>query len=696
MSNFFSFTTFHRSCITFLKFKLLGAIFLITSSVVIADAPRLNVSVLATNLTLTWTELAEATNYRLYFAPSPYTGPDTVDHIDLEILNELSGLLPENSRFFVAVTAFIAGNESDFSNVVEFGISLKSRKGLSCADLNVDLKDADSDGICDFLDPAPTNPAFEGSITTAKNDFGNRILLSETNSRLINAAIFQNYSLEKHEGYIYESTTGGDPTIFPGGFYSDNMHLCRAGNFNGDQFEDIVISSMNQFDMGNLAKASDGPNQERLPRSHIFLNDGRGSFVSGASLFEGGSHHRMRSYGPPQIADLNNDGIDDILSQNGGGGGGYPEATDHGIGLYLSKPDGTFFDATDRIELTKNKVVRDNFSETVLQILTESFVSLDVDSDGWNDLVFLNAYRPGNSEENVPFVLFNDKSERFVPYEQWNPNVSKSNYDPSRSPIIRHTEVADFDGDGDQDLIALCYRECLYDDYSGQNGFILVNEAGEFILENRIKFPDGLRGANTKNDHMAVGDINGDGLIDIVTTSGASDPYYVDRDIQILLNDGGQTLIDETESRIENLNTPETGHAEGAIYLVDYDLDGDLDIIDWQANVRAGKAYDTAEDGNDYPYGSNGLAIFLNDGLGNFKYSSENLLENSVLKESDGILLENWFNRELNQVYGVCPAFFNRQYGYGFLYSHGYDIQDPLKCPDGDCGRITYSSVRKN
>ena len=57
-----------------------------------------------------------------------------------------------------------------------------------------------------------------------------------------------------------------------------------------------------------------------------------------------------------------------------------------------------------------------------------------------------------------------------------------------------------------------------------------------FDIEKRIIFPDGLRGTNTKNDHMAVGDINGDGFIDIVTVSGASDPYYVDRDIQILIS----------------------------------------------------------------------------------------------------------------------------------------------------------------
>lgn len=658
-----------------------------------AEAPDLSVRVLAAELKLSWTPTDETASYRLYYAPSPYEGPNTVNSIDLGKSLSISGLLPEGASFFVAVTSLLGGVESELSNIEEFSIKLNSKKGLSCQELNLDTADSDSDDICDLLDPAPETPAFEGSVANSINDFGNRILLSDGGDRLIDAAIFQNYSIKEHKGFIYHSSATGETVTFPGGTYNDQMNMCRPGNFNGDQFEDLVISSNNQFDLGNLVDDSDGINQEKLPRTHIFLNDGKGSYVSGSNLFVDTAHYRMRSYGQPQVADLNNDGIDDILSQNGGGGTGYDLVTDHGIGLFLSNPDGTFFDATDRLDLPKNEIQRDGYSENVLQILTESFISLDVDSDGWKDLLFMAANKSGT---NLPFVLFNDKAERFVPYETWKPSVEKSNYFPSMQPIVRHTEVVDFDGDGDEDIVALCYRECLSGEYLGQNGFILVNEEGFFDIEKRIIFPDGLRGTNTKNDHMAVGDINGDGFIDIVTVSGASDPYYVDRDIQILINDGGQSLVDETSMRIKNLNTPETGHAEGALYLVDYDMDGDLDIIDWQANVRDRKANDTALDGSEYPYGSNGLAVFLNDGDGNFEYIAENLMANASLKETDGRQLEDWQENSVNWIQGVCPAFFNRQYGYGFLYEHFYDRQDPSQCPNGDCRKTTYSSVRRN
>ena len=135
--------------------------------------------------------------------------------------------------------------------------------------------------------------------------------------------------------------------------------MCRAGNFNDDEYQDIVISSENSiYNFENLANESDGINQEKLPRTHIFLNDGKGSYISGFNLFEGMDHYRFRSYGQPQVADLNNDGIDDILSQNGAGGGS-GLITDHGIGLFLSNPDGTFFDATDRLDIKKNEIQRD-------------------------------------------------------------------------------------------------------------------------------------------------------------------------------------------------------------------------------------------------------------------------------------------------------------------------------------------------
>ena len=152
-----------------------------------------------------------------------------------------------------------------------------------------------------------------------------------------------------------------------------------------DRYEDLLVNSSSFFNTTNAKEPYDITNPERLRRAHILLNDGNGSYSSARNLFQSEEYFRISSYGPAHAADLNNDGIDDILTQNGGNG--IKREPDHGIGLFMSQPDGSFIDATSRIHLPTRNIQRDGYSEDVLQIITESFVALDVDGDGWKDLM---------------------------------------------------------------------------------------------------------------------------------------------------------------------------------------------------------------------------------------------------------------------------------------------------------------------
>ena len=107
----------------------------------------------------------------------------------------------------------------------------------------------------------------------------------------------------------------------------------------------------------------------------------------------------------------------------------------------------------------------------------------------------------------------------------------------------------------------------------------MINNNGDILKEDIIHFPVGTLGQVNKNDALDVGDINGDGFPDIVISQGKLDPYYIDRDLQILINQNGESLIDETSERIVNLRDDYNGHPEGNTYLFDYDSDGDLDIF---------------------------------------------------------------------------------------------------------------------
>ena len=195
-----------------------------------------------------------------------------------------------------------------------------------------------------------------------------------------------------------------------------------------------------------------------------------------------------------------------------------------------------------------------------------------------------------------------------------------------------------------------------YIDYA--YGFILINDGtGDFNEEEPILLPKGLEGTNNKVDDMVTGDINGDGFPDVIIASGKYNPYYVDRDIQILINENGTKFNDETNTRIINLRDDNSGHPEGAIYLIDFNDDGHLDIIDFQQNVENGLAKDTLTPGTEFPYFHTGISIFVNDGEGYFT-----AIEKDITKGIDNVSFKNgaW-----------SPVDFGSDYGVGFVFTMG-------------------------
>lgn len=86
-----------------------------------ATAPVLSVAVEGNQVSIAWTEVAAATGYRLYYAPSPAQTP--IESLDMGTALSISGELPSGSSFFVAIEPYnAAGALPEISNVEVFTV----------------------------------------------------------------------------------------------------------------------------------------------------------------------------------------------------------------------------------------------------------------------------------------------------------------------------------------------------------------------------------------------------------------------------------------------------------------------------------------------------------------------------------------------------------------------------------------------
>jgi hypothetical protein len=96
-------------------------------------APTLTVSTAGTTLSLSWTSVAGATGYTLFYAPVPYTGPDTIGNIAMGTQTAMSASLWEGAALYLAVQAYSNDENSELSNIESFSINQKNTPSRSRA-----------------------------------------------------------------------------------------------------------------------------------------------------------------------------------------------------------------------------------------------------------------------------------------------------------------------------------------------------------------------------------------------------------------------------------------------------------------------------------------------------------------------------------------------------------------------------------
>ncbi|NEP56265.1 MAG: DUF4347 domain-containing protein [Symploca sp. SIO2G7] len=245
----------------------------------------------------------------------------------------------------------------------------------------------------------------------------------------------------------------------------------------------------------------------------VLLGNGDGTFAAPTNLGVGTTPNAVA------VADFDGDGNLDIVSANNG-------SSD--VSVLLGNGDGTFDDATNFVAGTSPR----------------SLAVADFDGDGSLDLVTAGA--GGVS------VLSGDGNGNFGPAT--NLGVTSSPYSVA---------VGDFSGDGNLDLVTANAEEFVI----GTVSVLLGNG------DNTFRPARDFRTGDSDPESVAVGDLNGDGILDIAVANEDNG----DGTISVMLGNGDGTF-NTTFDTTNNFPFPTTGQPS-SVDLVDVNSDGNLDLL---------------------------------------------------------------------------------------------------------------------
>ena len=343
-------------------------------------------------------------------------------------------------------------------------------------------------------------------------------------------------------------------------------------DYNNDGFMDLYLMN------GTYLEGISDPSGKIYKNSHneLYKNNGNGTFTEVSKAAGVGGHQWSMAAGP---IDLDNDGFQDLYVLNYG-----PNV------FYHNNGNGTFKDITASLGLSGPDKLN-GFTKWSIGV---SF--WDYNNDGrldamvGNFLAFDPAYiSPGTSDMMPSPTEYNGQESML--YEQqpdgkFTDVTKKNNLSYPDSKCMGLT-VFDYDNDGDPDI---------FQANDHQLNFLFRNDNGvykEVAIESGVAANS--EGKGTGSMHASIGDIDGDGLIDILVADLDYGALYK--------NMGNGLFVDITEQ--SGVAAAMAGKSSWGAQFFDYDNDGDLDIV--AANGTAEELI------NQYPL------LLENDGKGNFK-----------------------------------------------------------------------------
>ena len=282
------------------------------------------------------------------------------------------------------------------------------------------------------------------------------------------------------------------------------------------------------------------------------------------------------------IADFDHDGDLDIVVVS---------EDDKTNEFYLNNGDGSFVDAGDRIPVSGT---------------SNAVLILDINVDGHDDIVI------GNNGQNR--VLINDGHARFT--DETNIRLEEVN------DVTQSVAAGDLNNDGFMDLVFA---------NEGKNRVLINNGKGIFKDEsaNRMDY----RATLEESREVDLGDVDGDGDLDIFFGNVAAFVANADKQNRLLINDGKGFFKDVTEASLPK----DEDRSFGGTFF-DIDKDGDLDIITGNVN------------GSQFG-GSTPFRVYLNNGKGKFSYSTDSVFPESATGRGFDIDFADFNNDGIIDIY---------------------------------------------
>lgn len=403
-----------------------------------------------------------------------------------------------------------------------------------------------------------------------------------------------------------------------------------TADLNGDGNQDLLVLGAN-YPGGSIINTPQ--------TGGLFWGDGNGGFTKASEAVFPSSTLLTVHTRKVLINDFNNDGRLDIFLSNTGWDA--PPSPSEQNRLYLSKSDGTWYDATSSLP--------------PLMDFSHTSAAGDINNDGKVDIFVGNGYAGQNrifsymlnNLGNATFLL--DRSNipgnhSILDFEGYGAGNSEGPH------IFAGATFTDLNNDHFPELIITADASESFN--ANRQSAILWNAKGKFAQNNLTLLPVPKDTSDQIAEDIEPMDINGDGLKDLIVIGTQGKPFYDGWFVQILLNQGGKNFVDMTSTYLVPADSWGGEHGVATqspwamwVNVIDFNHDGFSDFaVEYNGPVADSTPF-----------------VYLNDGTGHF----------TTFKKSD------FFDK--NQSLAWYYHLYETKNGYSFIDNRpGYGVETSL------------------